>query len=326
MYRISNTLDDFIKLPQLIYENDPFYVVKQENIPSSAALFSVLKDEEIISRACVIYNPELSYKNKKTVQIGFFESKDDINAAAFLIENIKIYCQKEGFEYLIGPINGSTWQKYRITLPSQNPPFFLDNYNKPYYQKLFEQTGFSTISRYTSTVYHNLNSDFSRLERFETIFDKKNIMIRNFDVSNFEKELTKIYEISVKSFKDNFLYTPISFEDFISMYSAIKSLINPEWVLIAEDKEENPLGFIFGVDNIFDKNKKSLVLKTLAKVPLSSIKGLGTYLTEKLHQKAFEKGYDEIIHALMYEENVSANIMGSDSELLHEYLLYGVEL
>lgn len=325
MFEISNLCEDFIKLPEKIYENDPFYLKKIENIPKDAILFSVLRDREILSRACLIHNPELSYQKKKTAQIGYFESVDDINAVRFLFENIKNYCKEKGFECLIGPINGSTWQKYRVTLPSKNPPFFLDNYNKPYYQKLFVQSGFIPISKYTSTVYRNLNRDFSRLEKFENIFKKKNITVRHFNVNDFDNEMSKIYEISIKSFKENFLYTPISYEEFISMYSAIKPLINPEWILIAE-QDNQPIAFIFCVENIFEKNKKSLVFKTLAKIPQANIKGLGTYLAEKLHKQARDKGYDEVIHALMYEENVSANILGAEAELLHEYVLYGVEL
>ena len=38
------------------------------------------------------------------------------------------------------------------------------------------------------------------------------------------------------------------------------------------------------------------------------------------------KNYDEVIHALMYEDNVSANIYGKDSEILQRYKLYGVKL
>jgi hypothetical protein len=218
---------------------------------------------------------------------------------------------------LIGPINGSTWQKYRVTLPSSNPPFFLDNYNKQYYAEMFEANGFKPLAYYTSTVCKDLNKDNSRDERFEKIMSEKGVTVRKFD-----NDLRAVYDISVKSFTNNLLYTPISYEEFEQMYQPVLPLMNPDWVLIAEDKNKAPIAFVFALDNLFERNKKSLIIKTLAKLPDCGIKGLGAYLTEKLHKQAFGLGYDEIIHALMHQENISANILADGAELLHEYVLY----
>ena len=123
---------------------------------------------------------------------------------------------------------------------------------------------------------------------------------------------------------NNFLYTPVEFEEFYKMYEPVKNFLNPEWILIAEDEINNPVAFVFGFDNLFSKDKKSLVVKTLAQIPDYKYRGIGSYLTEFLHRKAFMAGYDNIIHALMHETNVSANILAG--ELYHEYKLYGVKL
>lgn len=324
MYKITDDYNIFCTLTDELYRSDVFY--RKQDIPKNYKYFTVLKNDNAISRACVIYNLELSYQNKKTAQIGYFESYDDIEAVKLLFEEIKKYCKNQNFEYLIGPINGSTFQKYRITLKSENQPFFLDNYNKPYYSDLFEKCGFETIANYTSRVSKNLNRNYSRLEKFEKIYNKNGITIRNFDINNFDSELDKIYEVSVESFKNNFLYTPIHYEEFKMMYKPIKNLVNPEWILFAQDETGKPLAFVFAFDNLYAQNKKSLVVKTLAKISNSKANGIGTYLTELLHYKAYQKNYDEVIHALMYEDNVSANIYGKDSEILQRYKLYGVKL
>ena len=47
-----------------------------------------------------------------------------------------------------------------------------------------------------------------------TIFEQKGIKLRNFDPEKFEEDIRKIYEISVQSFVNNFLYTEISFDEF----------------------------------------------------------------------------------------------------------------
>lgn len=321
---LSDNIDEFLNFPKELYANDPFYTTKFENTSDCEKLFVVKEDEKILARAAVIYNSGLNYKNYKTLQAGFFEAENNFDAVKFLFDEIKKYAKNNGYEYLTGPINGSTWKKYRITLPSNNLPFLMDNYNKPYYAKLFEDYGFETISNYTSSITSNLDKDYSRLEKFEKIFENKGVKIRKFNPGKFDEDIRKIYDVSVQSFVNNFLYTPVEFEEFYKMYEPVKNFLNPEWILIAEDEINNPVAFVFGFNNLFSKDKKSLVVKTLAQIPDYKYRGIGSYLTEFLHRKAFMAGYDNIIHALMHETNVSANILAG--ELYHEYKLYGVKL
>ena len=75
---------------------------------------------------------------------------------------------------------------------------------------------------------------------------------------------------------------------------------------------------------IRNRREKSLIIKTLAQIPDYKYRGIGSYLTEYMHKKAKDAEYDNIIHALMHENNVSANILSG--ELYHEYKLYGVKI
>lgn len=318
---LSDNKEEFLDFALKLYENDPFY--KPEIPPQNAKLFVVKDGETVLSRAALIYNNGISYKGYKTAQVGFLETENNFEAVKFLFDEIKKYAQ-EKYEYLITPINGSTWKKYRITLPSSNPPFLLDNYNKPYYAELFDKFGFEVVANYTSTITNNLDKDYSRLEKFEKIFTSKGIKIRPFSPDNFERDIKKIYDISIKSFVNNFLYTPIEFDEFYKMYEPVKQFLNPEWILIAENEQKEALAFIFGFDNLYSREEKSLIIKTLAQIPDYKYRGIGSYLTELLHKKAFIKDYNNVIHALMHENNVSTNILSG--ETYHQYKLYGVKL
>ncbi len=325
---LSDNREDFLNFPKILYEGDPFYSIKSENISECEKLFVIKEGNKIFARAGLINAPHpypLSPKWRGEIgMISFFEAINDINSVKFLFDEIKQYALQKGYNYLIGPINGSTWKKYRVTLPSNNPPFLLDNYNKPYYAELFEKYGFETIANYTSSICKNLNRDYSRLDKFEKIFEQKGVKIRKFDSNNFERDIRKIYDVSIKSFVNNFLYTPIEFEEFYKMYEPVKNFLNPEWVLIAENEKDEPVAFIFGFDNLYNRSEKSLIIKTLAQIPEYKYRGIGSYLTEFIHKKAYNAGYNNIIHALMHESNVSANILAG--ELYHQYKLYGVKL
>ena len=314
---LSDNKEEFLNFQKELYKGDPFYTTKSEDISDCEKIFVVKEGNKVLARAGLIY-----VNNR--AQIGFFEAVNDINAVRFLFDEIKKYAKSKGYDYLIGPINGSTWKKYRITLPSNNPPFLLDNYNKPYYAEFFEKCGFETIANYTSSICKNLNKDYSRLDKFGKIFEQKGVKIRKFDPNNFNEDIRKIYDVSIKSFVNNFLYTPIEYEDFYKMYEPVKSFLNPEWILLAENEQNEPIAFIFGFDNLYNRREKSLILKTLAQIHNYKFRGIGSYLTELMHKKAYLAGYDNIIHALMHENNVSANILSG--ELYHEYKLYGVKI
>lgn len=311
---LSDSKEDFLSFSRELYACDPFYITKTEDISACEKLFVVKEDDKILARAGFF----------NSGQLGFFEAENNLEAVKFLFDEIKTYARERGCNFLIGPINGSTWKKYRVTLPSNNPPFLLDNYNKPYYAELFEKCGFETIANYTSSICRNLNKDYSRLEKFSTIFEKKGVKIRKFNPEKFEEDIRKIYDISIKSFVNNFLYTPIEFDEFYKMYEPVKGFLNPEWVLLAENENDEAVAFIFGFDNLYSRDKKSLIIKTLAQIPDYKYRGIGSYLVEILHQKAHITGYDNVIHALMHESNVSANILAG--EIYHEYKLYGVKL
>ena len=311
---LSDNKEDFLAFPHELYVNDPFYITQAEDVSACEKLFVVKEDEKVLCRAGFLSGG----------QLGFFEAENNLEAVKFLLNEVKTYAKSKGYDDLIGPINGSTWKKYRVTLPSDNPPFLLDNYNKPYYDELFKNCGFETIANYTSSICRNLNTDYSRLEKFSSIFEKKGIKIRQFNPEKFEEDIRKIYDISIKSFVNNFLYTPIEFEDFYKMYEPVKNFLNPEWVLLAENENNEAVAFVFGFDNLYSRDKKSLIIKTLAQIPDYKYRGIGSYLVEILHKKANLAGYDNVIHALMHENNVSANILAGD--IYHEYKLYGVKL
>ena len=318
----SRLLEDFKKFPQMLYKKDPFYIPKPESYPVNTEFFLVYKDSEIAGRIATIINPEIEYKNYNVGLLGFYECIEDEDVSALLFEAAKESLKNKGIDFIIGPMNGSSWQNYRVTLNSSTAPFFLDNYNKPWYEQQFSENDFSIIANYTSTKTTKLNKDYKRIDKFKKIFSQKGINIRSIDLNNFENELKKIYEISIKSFKNNFLYTPISYEEFVQMYLKIKNFTNPDFVLIAESINI-PLGFIFAIDNIFEKEKKSLIAKSLAVIPDKNVKGIGSLLTEIIHKTANEQGYDEVIHALMHEENISANILANNSEMIRQYVLFG---
>lgn len=312
-----------------LYSDDIYWTKIDESYPDEyVTKFFLVKDKDItIGRACAIINPGITYKNKKTGLIGFFECNDNYNACRLLFDGIIEYYKTLDINYIIGPLNGSTWKSYRLTELSDNPPFFLDNYHKPWYSQQFKDYGFDVIAQYSSTkIEVGKRNIKKRVTKFKDHFEQKGIKIRAISQAFFEDDLKKIYDICIESFKNNFLYTDISYRKFYQMYNDLKFFMDPELSLIAEDEDGTPCGFIFTMDNMFDQDKKSLVIKSVGTLQSPKYRGIGTFLVEKIHSDTVKKHYDYVIHALMYEDNVSSNVLSNYSELYHRYSLYGKDI
>ena len=143
------------------------------------------------------------------------------------------------------------------------------------------------------------------------------------DLGRFEEDLDKIYDLSREGFRDNFLYTDLPRDVFKSMYQRVRQLVDPEFVLLAEDADGTLLGFIFALNNVYEPRKRSLIIKTVAVRPGSRSRGVGTLMVEIIHRKAFEQSYDEIIHALMHQDNTSLNIASEKAHTFRTYALFG---
>ncbi|MBC8144729.1 MAG: GNAT family N-acetyltransferase, partial [bacterium] len=279
----------------------------------------------IVARACVTRRPAGAADVDTTMGCGWYECIDDHNTAAMLLEAVRAYARHEGYSTLIGPINGSTWHRYRFADPSTSPPFFLDVHNKPWYVSQWRENGMHEIAEFASTIFDGLASYGDADPRLQKQRDG-GIVLRQIRVDDIENELRAIHSISIEGFKDNYLYSPISVDDFMALYRPVIPLVRPELVLIAENAEAAPVGFVFAVDNIVERTRRSLVMKSAAVLPAYRGIGLGHHLLETVHRSAHESGYDQIIHALMHQTNRSTAILSDRAQPYRTYRLFACEL
>ena len=324
----SELLDAFKVFAKNLYANDPFWSEGVDDIPEDfeKRFFLVLDGKRVVGRACGIINPGIKYLEARTGLVGCYECENDTEASACLLDAIAAYLRRHKCVFAIGPMDGTTWHKYRITVPSRVEPFFLDNYHKKWYYKHFKLFGFYVVAKYYSSKFERLDLSCDKVVNHEDYFRELGIGIRQLNLGDYMCELKRIYSICIRSFRNNFLYTPISFEILCKLYSNVKGFIDPQLVWIAEDSRKEPVGFSFSVRNLFALPRKSLVVKTVAIHPDPAIKGLGTLLVEKAHEAAQQRAYDEVIHPLMHEKNISRHILSEGAKTVHTYVLFGKKL
>ncbi len=230
----------------------------------------------------------------------------------------------QGAEKIIGPLNHSTWNAYRLVTESDgSPPFFLES------PQLFQdpapwmQAGFHPRYGYRSTKLP-LQTDNQRTLRAEQRLSANGITLRTIRLEAFESELRAVYTLSLQAFARNLFYTPCTEGAFLQMYLPFKDKVNPEWIRIAET-DSGVCGYLFAVPDARQAQRgepvRDIILKTLAVLPGRRFAGLGAVLVNQLQRSAADQGFTHAIHALMYEGNVSSNI-GKDARVIRRYHLF----
>lgn len=238
--------------------------------------------------------------------VGWYEALDD-PAGVALLQRAREELGRVGAEQSIGPLNGSTWGRYRWVLPGTGdaPPFLGEPWNPPGYPAQWEAAGFGVAAEYESRIFHDPEPDAARLRAAEVRAEEQRIRVRPLDPERWDEELRDIHGLSLASFADNPYYTPIGLESFRAANNRLRPLLVPELVRLAHDPSGRLLGLAFAYP---DGTSGRVVLKTLATAPEARGFRLATLLTEQIHAVARERGASAVIHALMHVSNRSAQM------------------
>jgi len=265
--------------------------------------------------------PRLS--GEPTGVIGHYAAADPAAGQTVLARACELLAVS-GASVAIGPMDGSTWRRYRFIVErGQEPTFFLEPDHPDEWPRHWEHAGFSSLATYASAVVDDLDGDEARAAEVERRLADAGVTTRALDLSRAEAELTQIFELSLDAFADNFLYTPIGREEFFVQYHAVLPYVRPELVLMAERGGEL-IGFMFALPNVLESptgRVDTLILKTLAVTPSMRGARLGTALLVRAQRAARELGFHRAIHALMHQDNVSRRISDHYARTIRRYAL-----
>ena len=266
----------------------------------------------------MLYRAAPRFNDHKTMAIGSieFSSRD---AGADLLQQIEALARQEGYQALLGPLDGDTWHKYRLIIKSDDSPAFMMEPTSGLHDlAAFEAAGYTPVSRYVSAIAQLQDTIGAQARHMD------GITIEEWDGNDGDVLVRHLFEISTTAFAKNKFFTPISFDDFLAIYTPLLPFIQKEHVLFARDETGEIQGFLFGTPNFMDQSDaRSVILKTYA----SKMHGLGHLLADHYHRRSIDMGFVRVIHALMHESNISRSRSEMHkARVFREYALMGKTL
>lgn len=266
-----------------------------------------------------------AYQSHRVGLIGHCATADALADALLTLACERL--RQAGCALAIGPMDGSTYNRYRlVTERGVEPPFLLEPQNPATWPAHFSDNGFAPLAQYYSALQDDLTATDPRAPEIERELRASGVRVRALDPSSFESELERVYPVVAAGFARALLASPISEDEFVAQYRPLASLLAPELVQIAET-DERAVGFLLVVPDWLQAQRgeriNTAVVKTLAVLPEYTRRGLAILLIERAQMSARELGYSRAIHALMHEGNVSRHLsVTHHGRIIRRYTLY----
>lgn len=282
-----------------------------------------------VARCSLWWTIAPAYQQHRVGLIGHYAADDTLAEA--LLHHACDRLRQAGCTIAIGPMDGSTYNHYRlVTEPGTEPPFFLEPTNPASWPAHFTGNGFAPLANYYSAVQDHLEATDPRISEIERQMRAAGVRVRPLDPGAFERDLRIVYPVVAAGFAESLLASPIDEEAFVAQYRPLESLLVPELVQIAET-DERAVGFLLVVPDWLQARRGELIdtgiAKTTAVLPDYQRQGLAILLAARAIASGRALGYTRAIHALIREDNVSRRL--SDvyhGRVIRRYTLYAKNL
>lgn len=226
-----------------------------------------------------------SWNGLRTAAIGTGQFADQSTGAAFLRETCKDL-RREGFEAVIGPMDGTTWRKYRLPIWSDGSPgFVMEPDAGPHDLLAYKEVGFDTVELHVSSTAVPGSRGWSNVV--------SDVSIESWDGHDAQTLLTAAHALVMTGFRKTPFFTPIPVDVFIAAYEPLLKRADPNFILQAVDERGQPVGLTLAFPDPLRNG--AIILKTY----VATVPGVGRAMADRVHELAARRGYAEVIHALM---------------------------
>ncbi len=255
-------MDVFLDLPMQVYANAPLWVpplrsedkslLNQDKHPywqnAKGQYFLAYRGQEPIGRIAAIVDENYNnYAKERCGAWGFFECKNDKEAAHALFNAVATWHKEQGMEYMRGPLNPSTNYTCGMLVNGfELAPSIMMPWNYEYYPEFAE----SWFMRKEQDLFAY---DFKRetldvapwiLEQIEVIKSKNEFTRRTSTKATLTEDIHTMLDIYQDSWAKNWGFTPMPLAEAKQHVHALKSVLDPNFFVLFYYKDKPAGGML----------------------------------------------------------------------------------
>ena len=302
-----------------------------------ADCFLAYRDNEIVGRVAAIINHKAD-NEEHIVRFGWLDFIEDMEVLKALINTVAEWGQQRGRNEMRGPWGFTDMDKEGLLVEGyENLSPFTCLYNYPYYGAMLEQLGFTKDVDWTQRVLKISNEmpssyQFAHLieERFGVHVVQPKSMKQMCDQYGME-----IFHMYNEAFAPLMGFSPLTDKQIDNYLKTYVPILDKDFVAVAVNDQDKPIGFIFCVPSLSKAVKKSngrlypfgfiRILRALKKndtlealimgvMPEYQQCGIPLLLFKYIHENCLKRGINRIIMNPQLEENYKVQSLFSDYE------------
>jgi 8-amino-7-oxononanoate synthase len=309
---------------------------------------------QVVGRVAAIVNPRHNnFHSDETGFFGFFDAVNDQDVVALLMEGAGTWLKSNRLTRMIGPANFSTNDECGLLVRGFDcPPAVMMPHNPPYYADLLEGVG---LTKAKDLLAYRLLVSEGPPERLTSglrrigLDERSGFRIRPLQLARLDDEVALIRRLYHLAWRDNWGFVPMTEDEFDFMAHELRSVIDPDLCLIAEDADRGAVGFSIALPDVnqalkslngrlypfgflrflLSKSKiDNLRILTLGVDPSFRRRGIDAALYLKTWQSGKTKGYRTAEASWILEDNwpMRRAIEHLGGECFKTYRLYRREL
>jgi hypothetical protein len=342
----GSDLNEFVALPKRLYRGHIGYIapldlerkeaLNRRKNPyfqhAEGELLLARRNGEVVGRIsaqfCRLHQEK--YRND-TGHFGWVDTIDDVNVMRALAGAAESWLKARGARRIVGPFSFSSNEESGLLADGFDAtPMLMMPYHLPYQGGLIEACGFAKakdLLAYTvdKATYQAVGS--SRM--LDKVQSDGRIRLRSLDMKNYKADLAALLEVFNDAWSENWEMVPFAKSEIEAAAAAMKPLIDPDLVVIAEIDNE-VAGMLVCLPNLLEAIRdlegrllpfgfarllwrlKRKTLKT-ARVPLMGIRkkyhgtltgaALLPLMFHRLKEPFFARGLEQVELSWILEDN-----------------------
>lgn len=182
-----------------------------------------------------------SYQGGNDAWFGFFETVDDQEVAAALLETATSWVRERGRERLLGPADFTTNDEVGLLIEGfDRAPMILEPWHPPHYRGLVEGAGMSKTmdllmwelwlgALKEGDAFHGFIEEAARKSEAE-----HGVRVRNMSKRNLEEEIGVFLDVYNSAWGENWGFVPVTEAEVKFQAQNLKPVLSEDWAMIAE--------------------------------------------------------------------------------------------
>lgn len=261
IHRVESKRDlvEFVKFPWEIYRGDEHWVppIIKEQVkflgPSNpyfehaeAEHFLALRSGKICGRISASVDHRYNeFHNEKVGIFGFFESVNDAEVAARLLDTARDWLREKGMEMMRGPACYTTnHEGFGLLIDGfDTDPMLFAAHNPQYYMELIEGYGLKKARDVYSYMMNYYEVDFSYVRELADKAAENHVTARKINLKDLKGEMERVKEVYNTAWSKNWGFVPLTDAEIEDIAHHLKDLVVEDLSFIGE-LDGKPIGYL----------------------------------------------------------------------------------